>query len=66
VTHADADLAPQAADEIIASQVREIRTMQLLLDDIDRNGRRGDTPLPARPAVVTPDMEPKIREAVAQ
>ena len=52
------------ADEIIASQIREVRTMQLLLQDIERNGRRGDTALPARPAVVTPDMEPKIREAV--
>lgn len=52
------------ADEIIASQVREIREMQLLIDDIERNGRRGDVALPARPAVVTPDMEPKIREAV--
>jgi hypothetical protein len=54
----------QLADEIIASQVREIREMKLLIDDIQRNGRRGDAPLPARPAVVTPDMEPKIREAV--
>ena len=54
----------ELADEIIASQVREIRTMKLLLEDIERNGRRGDTALPARPAVVTPDMEPKIREAV--
>jgi hypothetical protein len=52
------------ADQIIASQVREIREMQLLVDDIQRNGRRGDTHLPARPAVITPDMEPKIREAV--
>ena len=52
------------ADRIIASQVREIREMQLLVDDIQRNGRRGDTSLPARPAVVTPDMEPEIREAV--
>ena len=52
------------ADEIIASQVREIREMKLLLADIERNGRRGVAPLPARPAVVTPDMEPKIREAV--
>lgn len=52
------------ADEIIASQVREIREMKLLIADIDRNGRRGDTHLPARPAVVTPDMEPKIRAAV--
>lgn len=52
------------ADEIIASQVREIREMKLLIADIERDGRRGNTPLPARPAVVTPDMEPKIREAV--
>ena len=52
------------ADEIIASQVREIREMKLLIADLERNGRRGDAPLPARPAVVTPDMEPKIREAV--
>ncbi|MDQ6886109.1 MAG: DUF305 domain-containing protein [Gemmatimonadota bacterium] len=52
------------ADEIIASQVREIREMKLLIDDIARNGPRGNTALPARPAVVTPDMEPKISEAV--
>ena len=52
------------ADEIIAGQVREIREMKLLIEDIERNGRRGSTTLPARPAVVTPDMDPKIREAV--
>lgn len=52
------------ADEIIASQVREIREMQLLIEDIERSGRRGDRTLPAAPAVVTPEMEPKIREAV--
>lgn len=54
----------ELADEIIAAQVREIRTMKLLIEDIERNGRRGDTALPARPAIVTPNMEPKIREAV--
>ena len=54
----------ELADEIIAAQVREIRQMKLLIDDIERNGRRGDTRLPAREAVVTPEMEPKIREAV--
>ena len=54
----------ELADEIIAAQVREIRIMKLLLEDIERNGRRGDSVLPARPAVITPDMEPKIREAV--
>ena len=52
------------ADEIIAAQVREIREMNLLVEDIRQNGRRGDTRLPARPAVLTPDMEMKIREAV--
>jgi hypothetical protein len=54
----------ELADEIIAAQVREIRTMKLLIDDIERNGRRGDTPLATRLPVVTPDMEPAIREAV--
>ena len=52
------------ADEIIASQVREIREMKLLLADIDARGERGDVPLPPRPAVITPDMQPKILEAV--
>lgn len=54
----------ELADQIIASQVREIREMKLLFEDIEQNGRRGDTTLSARLAVVTPDMEPKIREAV--
>ena len=54
----------ELADSIISSQTREIREMQLLLQDIARNGRRGNTRLPAIPAVVTPSMEPKIRQAV--
>jgi hypothetical protein len=33
---------------------------------IKRSGERGEATLPARQAVVTPDMEPKIREAVQQ
>lgn len=48
------------ADDIIAAQVREIREMKLLIEDIGRNGRRGNTPLPARAAVITPDMEPNV------
>jgi hypothetical protein len=52
------------ADEIIASQVREIAEMKILVDDIKRNGERGEKPLPARPAILTPDMQPKIKEAV--
>ena len=54
----------ELADKIIAAQVREIREMKLLIDDIERNGRQGNTVLPARPAVLTPDMLPKIQEAV--
>lgn len=52
------------ADEIIASQVREIAEMKILIDDIEKNGERGSEPLPARPAKVTPEMLPRIREAV--
>jgi hypothetical protein len=52
------------ADEIIASQVREIREMKLLIADLEAHGARGDVPLPARRAVVTPDMLPEIRKAV--
>lgn len=54
----------ELADSIISSQTREIREMKLLLEDIERNGSRGTTPLPAIPAVVTPAMEPRIRAAV--
>ncbi len=52
------------ADEIIASQVREIAEMKLLIDDLEQNGERGTAPLPARPAEVTSDMLPEIRNAV--
>lgn len=54
----------ELADEIIASQVREIAEMKLLIDDIERKGERGSAPLPARQAIVTPDMLPEIRKAV--
>ena len=52
------------ADLIIESQVREIREMRLLLEDIDRSGERGTDELPARPATLTPEMEAKAREAL--
>lgn len=54
----------ELADSIISSQTREIREMKLLIEDIERNGRRGNSPLPAIPAVVTPGMEPRIQDAV--
>ena len=54
----------ELADKIIESQVREIAEMKILIDDIARNGERGTAPLPPVPAAVTPDMQPKIKEAV--
>lgn len=54
----------ELADEIIESQLREITEMELLLDDIGRNGERGSRVLPAAPATVTPEMERQAREAL--
>lgn len=54
----------ELADEIIAAQVREIATMKALIHDIERSGERAEAPLPPRKAVLTPEMLPKIREAV--
>ena len=52
------------ADQIIESQVREIVEMKLLIEDIQENGERGQTALPARAAEVTSEMLLEIREAV--
>jgi hypothetical protein len=52
------------ADGIIESQVREIAEMKLLIEDINRQGKRGTDELPARSAQLTPDMEAQIRDAV--
>ena len=52
------------ADQIIESQVREIAEMKMLIDDIERNGERGASPLAARSAELTPDLERQAREAV--
>lgn len=54
----------ELADKIIEAQVREIEEMKRLLEDIEKNGERGQTPLSPRTAEVTPDMLPKIEEAV--
>jgi hypothetical protein len=52
------------ADGIIRAQVMEIAEMKLLIDDIEKNGARGNTRLPPRTAELTPDMKPEIEEAV--
>lgn len=54
----------ELADQIIESQIREIAEMQLLIDDIEQNGERGATELPARSTEITPEMERQIKEAV--
>ena len=52
------------ADRIIEAQVREILEMQLLIEDIERNGERGSAELPGRTAEVTAEIAAKAREAV--
>lgn len=52
------------ADQIISSQVREIAEMKALIDDIDRNGKRGTSPMPARSADVTREIQEQARQAV--
>jgi hypothetical protein len=52
------------ADQIIKSQVREIAEMKLLIADIEREGERGTTELPAGSAELTPEMAREAREAV--
>jgi hypothetical protein len=54
----------ELADRIIEAQVREIAEMKLLIEDIQRNGKRGGTTLPARSADLTPEMAAQAREAV--
>lgn len=52
------------ADEIIAAQVREIAEMKLLLNDIAKNGERGETALPPRSTEITTEMQRKINQVV--
>jgi len=52
------------ADGIIESQVREIAEMKLLINDIEANGLRGKTDLPAYSAEVTPEVQAQAAEVV--
>jgi len=52
------------ADGIIASQVREIAEMKLLIEDIGNNGKRGTTVLPAQSAQMTPEIQRQAKEAL--
>lgn len=52
------------ADGIIESQVREIAEMKLLIDDITRNGKRGNAKLSPRSTELSPEMQRRIRQDV--
>jgi hypothetical protein len=54
------------ADQIIRSQVMEIREMELLLADIEQRGERGLFELPPIAAILTPEMEAQARAAVEE
>lgn len=55
----------ELADQIIESQVKEILEMKMLIEDIDRNGERGQQPLPARSAEITSEMTAEAERRVA-
>ncbi len=54
----------ELADGIITSQVREIAEMELLIEDIRRNGERGRTALPPVSAEPTARMQREAEQAV--
>ncbi len=49
------------ADRITRDQVKEIVEMRMLIDDINKHGRRANTPLPAGPATLKPDSSEEAR-----
>ena len=53
------------ADRITRDQVKEIAEMKMLLADIDRNGRRGNTPLAAGPTTLGPKEAQEARDLVS-
>ena len=55
----------RASAQAIEAQVKEIAEMELLLEDIEVNGRMGDgTPLPPRTAELTAKMLDEAEKAV--
>lgn len=53
------------ADRITRDQVKEIEEMRALIADIDRDGRQGERPLPAGPAVLTPEAAQETRDLLS-
>ncbi|MBN1543117.1 DUF305 domain-containing protein [candidate division KSB1 bacterium] len=52
------------ADQIIASQMREIAEMMLLIDDIAQNEIRGSAEIAPRSTDIPAEMEHRVEEAV--
>ena len=53
------------ADRIIRDQVKEIAEMKMLLADIDKNGRRANTPLAAGPDTLDPKSAQEAKDLVS-
>jgi len=53
------------ADRITRDQVKEIAEMKMLIDDIQKHGRRGDTPLAAGPATLKSDGANEARDLLS-
>jgi hypothetical protein len=55
----------ELADQIIESQVKEILEMKMLIEDIERNGERGQQPLPATSTEITDEMRSEAERLVS-
>lgn len=53
------------ADRITRDQVKEIKEMKMLIEDIKQHGRRADVPLPARPASLTSAAAQEAKQLVS-
>lgn len=53
------------ADRIIRDQVKEIAEMKMLIDDIQRHGRRADAPLPPGPVVLSPKATQEAKDLLS-
>ena len=53
------------ADRITRDQVKEIAEMKMLIDDIQRHGRRSDAPASPAPAVLTDDSRKEAQELLS-
>lgn len=53
------------ADRITRDQVKEIAEMEMLIRDIEQNGRRANAPLAAGPATLTTEGAKEVRDLVS-